>query len=198
MTTQPDFKGRHRAFTLLELLMVIAMMAVLMSLTVMGVGSLRHGQDLANAGNQLVDTINQARQSSRASNRPTALVLIKDQAPMKRFNAFTIYEQLPGSAEWRQLSRWRDLPEGTIFDESESSALTDPSSLPTPPAQISRGSYAVPVGDYSYQVFLPDGRLLPSASGGPPKLSLRSEHGGANFYRIVLNSNIGTPIVERP
>ncbi len=61
----------------MELLVVMGVMAILASLSVAAFGGTK-AMDLSNAGNLVVDLVNQARQNSISKNVMTALLLARD------------------------------------------------------------------------------------------------------------------------
>lgn len=181
----------NQGFSLPELLVVIALIAILAALTVAGTGSLRSSGYLNNAGNLVSDQIHQARRLAQAKNAQTLLVMAKD--ARGAFRLLTVCERAAGSPDWNQVTRWEVLPEGIGIDASQS-LLHSPAVTPPPPP-LTQAGRTIPASDYAYQVFFPDGRLLAADN---PVLFVSPSAGTNNFYRIVINASTGIPIIERP
>jgi len=181
----------RKGFTLVELLLVIALIVMLTALTLPGIKSIHSAGHLNNAGNLVSDVINQARQMARARNSLVLLIIAEDSSGA--LNQLTLCERSAEATSWKQILRWETLPAGIAIDPAKSQ-LTALSPTPSPPT-LKRGAGEISPEDYSYQVFLPDGRLLANAN---PVLYLASANASANFYRIVINSSTGVPIIERP
>lgn len=204
--------SRNLAFSMLELLIVIGIMAVMVSALIPAMGGI-NGRKLATSGNLVVDLARQARQNSLANGSMTALVLVNNSAESEwNGRLLTIMEFKPGSTSWSQLTKWEMLPKGVLVDSTQSTDfLAVPATTPALPSLTFSGK-AISSGQYVYQVFLSDGRILPSG-GNPPALRLvegvmngtnlryTSALSGAvprNYYHITLNAYTGLPKVDRP
>lgn len=187
------------AFSLIELLLVIAIIAVLAAMTSLAVGSLGQGKKLTAAGNLTVDLLNHARQAARAKNTLTMLAVIKTGDGADRVLTTLTFSAVNGTnGTWTQIDSWRTLPEGIAIDQASSTNF-----FTAPPAQalpIKRGGQTV---ECSAMVFLPDGRPL-SASSSPHVLFLKSQAEtnaaptAKNFYKIIVNQATGVPMIRRP
>lgn len=200
MNTLRRFPSRPLAFTLVELLLVIAIISILLAMTSASIGNLGMSRRLVNAGNLVTDLVNQARQSAKSRNSLSMLVLTT--SGTDAYRALTILEMPLGATAWKQVSKWELLPEGIIVGSLESAAFVTQPAIdlqPLPPT-LKRGSVSLPPASYAYQVFLPDGSLLTTQTV-PPALYLKKttdKENPPNFYKVIINPNTGTPIIQRP
>jgi prepilin-type N-terminal cleavage/methylation domain-containing protein len=181
-----------RGFSLAELLMVLAIMGILSALAVSSISSLRSA-GLSASGNQLVDVFAMARQNSISKNDFTAVVILT-QGP-EACSAYSLLE-LPGQPDgtmgtsWTQLTPWRYLPKGIVFENDQASIDTFMTTLPwaSLPAPTStlltscpfQGSQINLTMAAIMQCYQPDGTLI----GGQP-LRLRVIEGTANSAGTV-------------
>jgi len=188
---------RIGAFTLVELLMVIALIAVLIGLITMSITSIGRSQQLGLAGTTSVDLLNYARQLAKSENTLTRVALISQGAEAGR--VMTVLQYRRETDEWKQVDRWITMPEGFEMDLAE---LQEP-----PPNSVALFTVADPQitlkrsgADVQARVleFLPSGR--PHVSGNVPLVgTIRGTHSdGKNFYRIVVNPSTGIPVARRP
>ena len=189
---QPSRK--NRAFSLVELLAVMAIISVMVGLSTVAVSGVSKGRNLDNAGNFVMNLAQQARQNSAAKNSLTALVLASPDAASGP-KIFCLMELAPGAAAWSQASPWQMLPDGVAVDSGESAGfLASPAVSPGLSNLRFRGQAVA--GTVYYQVFNPDGSLY---SGLPARLRLVSSPAAAgNYYDVRLNAFTGVPQAERP
>ena len=138
----PRFRAASRAYSLIELL---AVMAILSALTGLTVGSLSpvKANALTAGGNQIADLLASARQNSISRHAFTAVVI--KSAGDARYSAHCLFELTRDDdgnfvAHWRMLAPWRSLPEGVRFDPSApviSPAANFLSMSPAPPSSPS-------------------------------------------------------------
>ncbi len=193
-------RTNNAAFTLIELLSVIAVMAILIAFATVGMGDGGRSQRLTHSGNRVADLVNLARTTAKTRNSMSMLAIATkgDYA----YRAMAILEKPLDAGEWKQVSPWEVLPDGVSVSETESASfITTPVATlsPAPPVLKFRGAN-LNASDYAWQVFLPTGRLL-SEQASPPTLYLSLTPQGAdstNFYSITINANTGIPIVRRP
>jgi prepilin-type N-terminal cleavage/methylation domain-containing protein len=200
-------------FSLIELLVVVAVIALMMGLSVPALRSGGGSAGLTQAGNLVTDLAGAARQNAIAKTRLTALVLATRASDAALDNRlFCLMELAPGESAWTPVTPWRVLPEGVVVDASRSAGFL--SSPPVTPALAAPAFRGREVAAYAYQVFRPDGAIRGAAAAGNPPLSLRLVNGivengelryfapgnssPANYYDIILNVFTGLPRVERP
>lgn len=84
--------SRRRAFTLVEVLIVIALIAMLLFLTVPGLKDVMKGTKLTTAADQLVGDLNLARQTAIKESMPVEVRLYKFFDPTSREQRFGAYQ----------------------------------------------------------------------------------------------------------
>lgn len=206
--------AKQKAFTLLELLTVVALIVILVGLSVGG-GSLVRGRMLDTAGNRVGLLFDFARQRAMAGNVLTAVVLITNSGAAEDGRAFTILEYSGGSKVWKQAYPWEVLPEGFCVDMGNDTTTSTYVSQPDPSVQLPYAASSPVVfrgrnltaQQYAYRIFLPSGGLW-TTSSNPVRLQLVEgavEDGVTkyrkppdNYYRISLVTATGRTKVERP
>jgi prepilin-type N-terminal cleavage/methylation domain-containing protein len=200
----------RRAFSLIELLTVIAMMALLTTLVAPAFNNLGKSSLLSAEGNRIVNLVNYAGQNSTSRNAMTALVMADPQAG-SAYRVFALFECLPEATEWKQVTSWETLKEGIVLDPNTLATLTDSSSQPQPalPSMRYRGGA---VGSYKYVIFLPNRSLLqntsaqlslaegtfPSGASSPKFTRPATDGTPANYYRVTVLGATGRPKIDRP
>lgn len=219
MNPSPIVTDRHpagaRAFSLVELLTVVAVMAVLMSILAPAFKNIGGSSLLGAEGNRVVTLIQHAAQNSASRNAMTALIAIpSDPDRPASFDAFGLFERAPDSGEWRQLTRWETLKDGVVVDypTGQAAQFSDyPAMRPTPdfPTITHRGRT---VSSFRYVIFLPNRSLLQNLSaqlrlaegffekGSPtPTFTRRAPSGDPlNYYQVTILGATGRTRVDRP
>ncbi len=134
------------AFSLVELLFVIAIMAVLLSLIIPAVQGVMSSRNLGEAGGVVMTQLQAARQAALTRNAAVQWQILK--VPDARNGdpaAFRVVRTLimePGSREWKPLGRPEWLPQATWADESNdrSPMLAQQTSVTNLPPSISSSS----------------------------------------------------------
>lgn len=114
---------RVSAFSLVEVLVVIAIMAVLMAVMVPATSSLMGGLNVGRSAGMVTDELNFARQTALSRNRDVEVRIYKlgskVDANDKQFRAFRSF-LIDGvdPAGWKPLSRLKQLPEPIIISDS--------------------------------------------------------------------------------
>ncbi|MEY2906957.1 MAG: hypothetical protein RLZZ408_1428 [Verrucomicrobiota bacterium] len=110
----PLTPATSRAFSLLELMVVVAIIGLVVGLTVLGAGS-RNAASLRNSGALAGGVADSARQMAQSSRTKTALaVAISGQ---DEYRALTVLK-LETNGQWTPAARWTRLPDGIIFDNN--------------------------------------------------------------------------------
>ena len=117
MPPRPRLMADRRAYSLIELLAVMAILSALAGLTVGSLSPVK-ANALTAGGNQVADLLTAARQNSLARHAFTA-VIIKT-AGDARYSAFCLFELTRNDdgtfSDWKMAAPWRLLPEGIRFD----------------------------------------------------------------------------------
>lgn len=160
--------GKRAGFSLVELLSVVAVVGLLTTVGVGGLGGLRQGGGLTSAGNKIANLVVLARQVAVSENTATAVVVLtKDGLSNDRGGAYRSVAiiKLEDNA-WKQVSPWENLPDGVVIDPSASiSTFFQNATLPTglggdtSPQFNFRGA-RVGLNDLACRVFLPGGGML--------------------------------------
>ncbi len=210
----------HVGFTLVEMLMVMAVMASILAMGGLGVGRALRSMTLTNAGNKVTRLIEAARQQAITKNTLNAVVLMKSLGTEVDARAFTVLEYTVAGG-WRQIREWEVLPDGIVVDVgatgTDASFFSNgPQPFPfadasRPGAPVAYGSNSsLPAGTYAARIFLPGGGLLNpddaaqfrlvegTVSGGKVQFSQAERGVPSNYYRVVLLGTTGKTKVERP
>jgi type II secretory pathway pseudopilin PulG len=202
-------EGR-RAFSLVELVAVIAMMALLTTLVAPVFNNLGRSNLLSAEGNRVVNLINCAGQNSIAKNAMTALVAADPQSG-NACRIFALFECPPESTGWKQITPWETLKDGIVLDPSSLSTLTDSATQPQPPLPTMRFRGGI-IGAYKYLVFLPNRSLLQNTSAQlklaegifppgaiqPTYTRPGADGTPANFYSVTVLGPTGRPKIDHP
>jgi prepilin-type N-terminal cleavage/methylation domain-containing protein len=213
---------RRSAFSLIELLSVIAIMSIVAGISVSSL-VFSSSVNLTAEGNNISDTIAFARQNSISQDSFTAIVVQTNGA-----GSYTIYclMQLKrdtstgsfASSTWQQLTAWRHLENGVVFDPSASvpgsaNFFGASGSLMGAPTNLSyQGVPMVLPNSGTLQVFRPDGTMtmnqtirlrLVRGSWNSPQgtVSYQGTLNGsvpANYYDVLFLQNAGQTKIIRP
>ena len=205
-----------KAFTLLELLFVCAIIGMMIALAAPIAGQLGKSKSLTGAGNHMADLMASARQNSMTKNCLTVLLI---PAGATQWDSCILYQlrpkpdgSAPVSGDWEPVSKWETLPSGVTIEASTFVTEAQSASLPAPLPTIRRGNATI--GEYRFVTFMPRGILYPKTipQGGNPYLSLAAgsrasgqlilqgaaKNGAAvNTYKIIVLSSTGITKIER-
>lgn len=187
----------RRAFSLVELLVVIVIMSILIAAAVPALNSVARGSNLNRAGQMVGDQIALARLAAVGRNREVQVRL---------------YELSNGfDAGWRGIQVWRmeQSATGSIgvpasrFILLPEGVLIEPDRSPLLGADVTvSGTNAFPShGNVSYRGFRfrPNGAMSAGVSASNNYLTLRqAEGGGANYYTVQVDPLTGKTTVYRP
>lgn len=194
-------RNYYKGFSLVELLVVTAVMGILMAMLVPSVTSLLRSSNLTLAGQAVSDQINLARQmaSTRSSTMEVRLIKLPDRNPAG-FHAVQVWGTA-SDGTLKPVGRFSRLPESIFISDNTQtfspmlSLLTNTSTLPGGPA-----------GNAPYVSFRirPTGTVVPSFSGSDKAdlyLTLMAEQAGANTNNIItvqLNPDTAATTIYRP
>lgn len=109
---KPTRSRRERAFSLIEVLVVVALLVILSALTIPALTSTQSALEITRAAQGLSDSLSLARQTALARNRTVTLRFFRT-AGATNFNAYQIaLIQDDGTEEPRRLSRF---PQGIVI-----------------------------------------------------------------------------------
>ncbi len=208
------------AFTLVELLTVVALIGILMGFVVPALSGMGRGTALTTAGNTVNNLAGLARQHAMSRNTLTALVVLGNQGTDADYRALTVLEYRRG-AGWSQVGGWETLPVGITVDSGDTQAcsflLRSPEPFPflsatnqsNPP--ILYQSVPLSYGAYAARIFTPGGGLQNpgdpaqirivegSVEGGTIRYTHRNAEGKpANFFDIAIVGATGATKISRP
>ena len=184
---------RRAGFSLVEILSVVAILALLMSVATPALLSSSRASHLTQAGNRLVDMITLARQNAASKITITAVILAAKTSPTSR-QGVTLLEYDAANQQWKHASGWIRLHEAVEATNDIPNA--NPASSM---ASVSLKLDGQTLSDYSDIVFFPDGRIFYPGDNPSLKVKLVQEGGSsANSYDIVFNKENSAFRVQRP
>lgn len=182
-------RSRRDAFTLLELLVVMAIIGILVAMTTLSITNMGEGQKLTTGGNAAVDLINNARQIAKTKNTKTMVVMLDKGVDARR--TFTVMEYNLASDNWSQVDKWRKLPDGIAASEASLQNFFV--------STITNMNYLNTKTNVVGALFMPDGRPWGAASNLVLQIENTNRSASANnYYKIIVNHSTGVPIVRRP
>ncbi len=213
---------RNRAFSLVELLVVVAIIVLVTVLVVPAVTGLGRSTALVSGGNTVTNLANLARQTAVTKNTLTALVLLGKQGTATDCRALIVLEYAAGAGGWLPATQWQTLPEGIVVDIDDPANCTFYESSPPafpfltgPPAQknppVTFGGTQVSPSAYASRIYLPNGglqnpekraqiRVIEGFAQGGQIVRTRPGVAGqaANYYDIAIIGATGTTKISRP
>jgi prepilin-type N-terminal cleavage/methylation domain-containing protein len=179
----PRFSYWSRAFSLIELLVVVAILGLLAALAV-GTLPAKSGAQVGQAGDTVSMLATLARQHAISKNALTVLVIAEDASGGLSRSVASVWD----AGTTNQLEKWHLLPETVqaINTSAFSPDVFDGAKF--------RGKTLTNASAYW---FYPDGRMGNDATR-VPELTVRLRQGGANGYQLVFNPVIGTHRSVRP
>lgn len=190
-TMTATLKGRSRrdAFTLLELLVVMAIIGILVAMTTLSITNMGEGQKLTTGGNAAVDLINNARQIAKTKNTKTMVVMLDKGVDARR--TFTVMEYDLAAGNWSQVDKWRKLPDGIAANEASLQNFFV--------STITNMNYLNTQTNVVGALFMPDGRPWGAVSNLVLQIENTNRSSSTNnYYKIIVNHSTGVPIVRRP
>jgi prepilin-type N-terminal cleavage/methylation domain-containing protein len=208
-----------KAFTLVEMMVVITIISILMAITAAGLTGALQAMSLTNSGGKVTQVMEAARQRAMTGNVMTAVIFVTRAGQNGDGRALTIAECPPGGP-WVQTREWELLPDGIVVDldapaDHASFLANSPERFPFNNGQtgspVKYNGFDLAPGSYAARVFLPGGGLLnPNDAAvlqvvqgtmeqGKVNYNHRNTSGKpANYFRVALLGATGKTKVERP
>ena len=210
-----------RAFTLVEMIVVMAIIGIMLALTLPAVTSLTRSRSLTSGGDMVTNMIALARQTATSKNTMSALVLLGAQGSADAdYRAFTVLHYSLDQQIWVQDTPWASLPTGIIVDCSDPTNCTFLTNSPAPFPDLASGQTNPPVTylqkkitSFAARIFGPSGgllnpqypaqiRLVEGALQGTNKVLYTHPGSGgsapANYYDLALLGATGQVKIGRP
>ena len=176
--SNPAGAGRcGRAFSLIELLVVVAVLGVAMALIAPAFQGVSGAQEITRATDMMVAQLAQARQTAIARNRNVEVrfYTFNQGNEGSRYRAFQAFLAPSDTAlPWESLGRFQPLPPSTCFDSGPSLSPLIASQTPVDGAAA---GVAIPgVGTLYQQItltFRPDGTALPTGTSASSFLAIK-------------------------
>lgn len=190
------------AFSLLELLVVVAILAVLAGVSLPSIVSVLQGRNIEAAGAMFADAVSLARQEASAGSRTVELRFYRSPSGTGSWQAFQLWSTRGTNTE--PLARMRKLPQGVAVWLPGSPLI---SSLATNSSFFVSGTTNSALGsgplDYISVQFRASGALDGSVSTNNNFLTLVSEHqtnatAPANYASILINPATAKATIIRP
>lgn len=187
---------RCGAFSLVELLTVVAMLGAMMAMVTPALLNSHQGSVLTTSGNTMADLAALARQNAASRHIITALIITsKTNSSVKQ--SVTVVEYEIAKKNWKRSHQWIRLAE-SVAAEDDGEADGGGVSAVTAIAPLQLDDGGVPLTTYSALVFYPDGRM---ASIGKPTRRLRmalARGTKVNTYDLVFNVDTSAFRILRP
>lgn len=198
-------KRALQAYTLIELMVVIAIIGALLAVSVPALSSLLESNNLTRGGQMLADQIGLARQIAAAKNKAVEVRLIKsDPAFTNGFSGIQLWiaDETGG---YKTANRLASLPKGILISEQpaisaafgSTNGLSATNSMPSNVGAVSNLKYA------AFQI-RPSGTITPSLAMSNATLTVVSSKFASNsslpknYVTIQINPLTATPLVYRP
>lgn len=196
------FRRLSSAFSLVELLVTIAVLAVLMSASLPALMGSRRSSELTQAGNLVADAVSLARQTALSKNTFVTLVVTKATPPARQAIGLLEYDVV--NEQWKQLGGWIRLPvSASVIDMNAAQGNAKARGI----AGLDLRFEGQVLADtaYSTLVFYPDGRME-NGNAQARQLSARYSTDSAssssqslqNYYDVVVNASTSAFRISRP
>lgn len=162
--------ARADAFTLVEMLTVIALIAILLALTMPAFKQISGGLEMSTTSQNLIAQLTQARQTAIARNRDVELRIYSYEGSLGNEKHYQAYQSFlakdDSSSAWEPLGTIQKLPVQIVFDSGStlSPLIGDQTAKPGSASGVKISGAGLDY-DYVTVTFRPDGSALPDAAG---------------------------------
>ena len=188
LSAQSTHSRRRAGFSLIELLVVVAILGLMVTLLVPALGSIVSGRNLELGGSQVVDSLSLARQIAMSRGRRVVWEMDAGTNGLYRIMEFK-------SGTWQPASRIQTLPENIRpdSDTTKSTLFSDANA----PCTNNFSNSTASVSSVVSVTFRPDGTTLlrPDAVNS---LLLKHTQTTNNWFIITVNGVTGKTQVYRP
>ena len=199
--TSRALRGSRKAFSLIELMTVLAVVSVMVSLSGPALFSFMTGRSVSLGLNVVSSMTSQARQAALSGGQPVALVITEADAVNPNSTQAVILlaatgQDSTGTMQWKPKCMWNRLPRNVLVESFvRSGSPTFFSNLSGTDTPLS-GNLPVlldntTVTKYSYIVFFPDGSVSAPASGPAVTLRTRGKTVTTPDYTLVVQTDSG-------
>jgi prepilin-type N-terminal cleavage/methylation domain-containing protein len=200
---------RIPGFTLVEILCVLALVAIMSALALPAYESVRRNAALTTAGNRLADAFALARQTASSRNTFTCLVLMTNTSSSGvDEQALTVLEYETLSAVWKPAIAWLRLPrEVTIADVSEGAERVNArqAAVGLAPMDLRLAGASLSPDDCTMVLLHPEGGLAGNAAA-PRQFSARLATDSPpatgqlplNYYDVIVSADSAALRILRP
>lgn len=145
---------RKSAFSLVEILVVLAIVALILTISAPALISSFRGAAVNQAGNVLFDLASQARQMAVAKNTSVALVITTDKPPGRgQAAAVVVFDRT--SSTWDRVGAWQDLPSHVDVKCDEPGETLERMGT----IDLRTAGRSLSTADFGAFVFYPEGRM---------------------------------------